>query len=337
MYALQFDPESSTRKVQQIVQSIIADIERGVLRHRDKLPSICELSAEYDIARDTVERAYRQLKQRGFCISKHGQGYFVQAAVAPKLKVLLVVNKLSSYKQLIYDAFVETLGEQAQVELAIHHNSLQQLERIIDQSLGQYNHYVLLPHFATAAEAKDCLRVLRKVPASELVLLDKDVPDYSPRCLRVFQDFDRDIFNALRDLQAPLAKYERLVLVTPGLGIPYPTDIAWGFRAFCLNYGKQYSICTDIRGEVPAPGTAYVVMDTPNLADLLKKVQLTPYKLGQDIGILSFNETPLKELLDITVISTDFQEMGRSAAQLLLAKEQVSLKNPFYTQLRGSL
>ncbi|GAB3298406.1 GntR family transcriptional regulator [Hymenobacter tenuis] len=337
MYSLQFDPQCQVRKVQQIVQSITTDIQRGVLRHRDKLPSICELSAEYGVARDTVERAYRALKQQGFCTSTHGRGYFIQAQQQPKLKILLVVNKLSSYKKLIYDTFVTTLGEHARVDLAVHHNSLNLFADIISQNLGKYNHYVVMPHFTPASGSADCRTILSRIPAAELVLLDKNVPDYTGKCLRVFQDFDRDIFHALEGLKEELAKYERLVLVTPGLGSSYPPDIAWGFRSFCINHGKQYAICEDLREEPVAAGTAYIPMDTPKLAELLKAIQITKLVLGQEVGILSFNETPLKELLDITVISTDFEAMGRNAAQLLLNKSQATFKNPFHTIRRGSL
>ncbi|MFN3488320.1 MAG: GntR family transcriptional regulator, partial [Emticicia sp.] len=60
-------------------------------------------------------------------------------------------------------------------------------------------------------------------------------------------------------------------------------------------------------------------------------------KLGEEIGIISFNETTLKELLEITVITTDFETMGRTAAALLLDKKQIKIKNPFYTIRRKSL
>jgi DNA-binding LacI/PurR family transcriptional regulator len=37
-------------------------------------------------------------------------------------------------------------------------------------------------------------------------------------------------------------------------------------------------------------------------------------KLGQDLGILSYNETPMKEIIrsGITVVSVDFVKLGQS-------------------------
>ena len=52
-------------------------------------------------------------------------------------------------------------------------------------------------------------------------------------------------------------------------------------------------------------------------------------RLGTDIGVISYNDTPLKDLLGITVISTDFQKMGILAAKMLLDKKPRAIKNDF--------
>lgn len=52
----------------------------------------------------------------------------------------------------------------------------------------------------------------------------------------------------------------------------------------------------------------------------------------KDIGVISYNETPLKALLGITVISTDFEGMGKAAAKLVLSNKKRNLKKsiPLY-------
>ncbi len=77
MYHLHLNHKSKTPKYKQIVESIITDIERGLLKKNDQLPSISEMSAHYDLARDTVEKAYRELRERGFIVSVQGKGYYV--------------------------------------------------------------------------------------------------------------------------------------------------------------------------------------------------------------------------------------------------------------------
>jgi DNA-binding LacI/PurR family transcriptional regulator len=61
--------------------------------------------------------------------------------------------------------------------------------------------------------------------------------------------------------------------------------------------------------------------------------------LGKDIGIISYNDTPGKEILrdGITVISTDFENLGAKAAEMILEKKAIQQDNPFYVISRNSL
>ncbi|RZK29640.1 MAG: GntR family transcriptional regulator, partial [Hymenobacter sp.] len=297
MYSLQLKPLDKTPKYKQIVQSVIMDIERGVLKNGDQLPSISELSIEHYLARDTVEKAYRELRERGFITSVQGKGYYVQATDSTKLKILLVFNKLSSYKKEIYYAFLETLGNQATVDLQIHHYNVNLFQEIIEKNLGKYNYYVIMPHFTLDTDKSQYLSILKTIPAHELVLLDKDLPDLPQECLRVFQDFDKDIFNALVNTQDLLAKYSRLVLILPS-DANHPEELPWGFRSFCLSRNKEFSVVENAQNEVLVEGTAYVVIRETDLVELVKKIRQTSFLLGREIGIMSFNETPLKELLN---------------------------------------
>lgn len=336
MYKLQFNPNEKTPKYKQIVQSIIADIERAVLKKNEQLPSISELSEEYYLARDTVEKAYRELKERGFITSVQGKGFYVNSTANNKMRILLVFNKLSSYKKLIYYAFLKVLGNKATVDLQIHHYDARIFAEIIENSLGKYNYYVVMPHFFPENEKGAAIKVLEKIPANELILLDKDLPEYTKPCLSVYQDFEKDIFDALDELRDLLEKYSRMVLVFPSDG-NYPIEIVRGFRQFCINFKKEFAIKENAIDENLYSGTAYLVVEETDLADLIKKTRQTELKLGKDIGVISFNETTLKELLEITVITTDFETMGRTAAALLLDKKQIKIKNPFYIIRRNSL
>lgn len=144
---LSINEKDKTPKYKQIVNAIVNDIERGYYKKNDQLMSITELSIEHLLSRDTVEKAYRELKRLGFIESVHGKGYFVKANRENKMRVLLVMNKMSSYKKLIYYALLKGLGENSIVDLQIHNYSADSFEDIIDRNLGKYNFYVVMPHF----------------------------------------------------------------------------------------------------------------------------------------------------------------------------------------------
>lgn len=336
MYNLHLNHKSKTPKYKQIVESIITDIERGILKKNDQLPSISEMSAHYDLARDTVEKAYRELRERGFIVSVQGKGYYVSGGNDGKIRILLIFNKLSSYKRLIYYSFLQELGERAQVDLQVHHYNAKLFADIIERNLGKYNYYVVMPHFVHDLDKVDLDQVMKSIPREELVFLDKDYPALPGKYPAVFQDFQRDIFNALLSANELLQKYQQMVLVMPSDG-NYPTEIARGFHNYCVNYKKTYRIIETATEEKLQAGMAYCVIEETDLAELIKKIRQTEWQLGKDIGLISFNDTTLKEVLDITVITTDFGAMGRTAAQLLLEGRKEKVKNPFYLIQRGSL
>ncbi|WP_428654934.1 GntR family transcriptional regulator [Runella sp.] len=336
LYQLQFNPSDKMPKYKQIVHSVIKDIERGVLQKGNQLPSISELSIEYLLARDTVEKAYRELRARGYITSVQGKGYYIQSNHDKKLKVLLIFNKLSSYKKIIYYSFLQTLGDQATVDLEIHHYSAGRFQEIIDKNLGKYNYYIVMPHFTEDLDKADYLQTLKSIPAGELVLLDREIPELPQQPLSIYQRFEKDIFEALENATDLLAKYQRMVLIFPSDG-NYPLEIVRGFRNFCINYHKEFDVRETVDESMVRAKTAYIVVEENDLAELIKKSRSAQLTLGKDIGVISFNETALKELLDITVITTDFEKMGRTAATLLINNERIKVKNPFYMIRRGSL
>ena len=70
-----------------------------------------------------------------------------------------------------------------------------------------------------------------------------------------------------------------------------------------------------------------------------KKFRAADLKVGKNVGIISYNETPWKKfILDgLTTISTDFKKMGEIAAEMILTKNQKHTEVPFALKLRNSL
>ena len=62
-------------------------------------------------------------------------------------------------------------------------------------------------------------------------------------------------------------------------------------------------------------------------------------KLGKHVGVISYNETPLKKIIlnGITTISTDFEFMGKKAAELILENSREHFEVPFQVTIRSSL
>ena len=67
-----------------------------------------------------------------------------------------------------------------------------------------------MPHFFPESEKMLALKTIEKIPSEELVLLDKDFPEYTKPCLSVYQDFEKDIFDALDDAKDLLNDFDKL-------------------------------------------------------------------------------------------------------------------------------
>jgi len=70
---------------------------------------------------------------------------------------------------------------------------------------------------------------------------------------------------------------------------------------------------------------------------LFNQIRDNEFTIGKDVGVISYNDTPLKDLLGISVVTTDFKKMGETVAQMILNKEKGSVKNPFNFIDRESL
>lgn len=332
------DEERKTPKYQQVIESITTAVKQGKLRKGDKILSINELSNEYFLSRDTVQKAYDILGQRGIIAAIKGKGFYISRTdIATKYRILLLFNKISNYKKQIYNSFIETMGDNAVVDLKIHHCNAKVLESLILDNLYDYHYFVIMPHFyENIAEAYD---LILRIPGEKLVILDKDLSQVNKKYCAVFQDFRNDIVDALESGIDVLKKYDKLILVHPRM-VSYPGEIVTGFRMFCMQNNFPNRVIQEITTEtVISKGETYIVIEETDLVNLIKNCHSRKLKVGKDVGIISYNETPLKEILlnGISVISTDHAKMGETAARLILENRQEKIKNPFTLILRKSL
>ena len=72
------DYYSSTPKYIQLANSIIKSVREGKLTINETLPSINELNLNFEISRDTAEKAYKHLKSIGLLGSVPGRGIILK-------------------------------------------------------------------------------------------------------------------------------------------------------------------------------------------------------------------------------------------------------------------
>jgi DNA-binding transcriptional regulator YhcF (GntR family) len=334
---IQFDEYSVTPKYLQLTNCIVKAVQEGKIQKDYVLPSINDLSYEMELGRNTVEKAYRHLKKLGIVNSFPGKGYFINKSdVQQIIKVFLIFNKLSAHKKIIYDAFATTLGERAAIDFYIYNNDFGLFKKLLQNRREDYNYYVIIPHFLEGEEhAAD---VINELHSGNVILLDKVIAGIKGEYGAVYENFEKDIYNALKQALPHFEKYHTLKIVFPTYTY-YPEEILKGFQIFCQEYAFDYRVVHHLQKEEIHAGEVYVNLMEDDLVILLDKIQNTTLKVGKDVGIISYNETPWKKFIleGITTISTDFKKMGEMAANMILHKKREQLEVPFTLTIRRSI
>lgn len=331
------DEYSATPKYLQLSNAIIKAVEEGKLKKDNMLPSINELSYQLEISRDTAEKGYKYLKQIGVIGSVPGKGYYIASTdFKRKLKVFLLFNKLSAHKKIVYDAFIAALGDDVSVDFYIYNNDLMLFKRFLSNSKEDYSHYVIIPHFIEGEEhASD---IINAIPKEKLILLDKLVPGVEGTYAAAYENFEKNIYNALEQALGHLSKYHTLKIIFPERSY-FPKEILEGFHRFCQQYAFAHQVVSNIVDEPINQGEVFINLMEDDLVILLQRIIELKYKIGKDVGVISYNETPLKKIIlnGITTISTDFKFMGAMAAELIHDNSRRHVEVPFYFTKRASI
>jgi DNA-binding transcriptional regulator YhcF (GntR family) len=330
---IQFKENLATPKYRQIIDAIHLKLNAGELKKGDQLPSLNQFCKQYSLSQDTVLMAYNELKSKGIITSRVGKGYYIQNENTDfKHNILLVFDRLTAYKEDLYDSFKAALRNDGSEQIFFHHNNLKMFQTIIEGAVGEYSEYVIMP-----VDHPDAINLIGKLPAGKVYILDQGRKQYKYLYPYVCQDFERDIYRILKKSVHLVSKYQRMILVIRNVKSHYK-DIATGFRDFCKQHPIPCEIVSEIKSFEIRTGDAFVVVDDRDLEFLVRysiDKQMIP---GTDIGIISYNETPLKGIVGpgITTISTDFAHMGKSMVEMILNNQKLKTDNPFLINIRSS-
>lgn len=332
-----FDPTSSKPKYQQLIDGIIDGINSGLLEHGKQLPSINKVASEFNMARMTVTKAYDDLREKGLISSHHGKGFYVSSTNTKNaLRVFILMDALTPYKEILYESIIQHLGEDVSHNLFFHYHDIELFEELITNNLGKYNHYIILPHFN-----KSVAKIVSKIPKDKLLVLDINIKEFSDDYSILYQNFESNIYQGLSSSLEKVKKYQQINLVLSSKSFQYtPDGIIQGFTQFCTENNLEFDIIPDLDDDYELQlNQAYIVFREYDLIKMINWTTKHKLKVGKDIGIISYDDTPLKEIIaeGISVISNDFKKMGERAAEMIIQREKGRESNEFYFIDRGSL
>lgn len=334
-FRIEIDKSLKTPIYQQITDCVLLGIESGSLLVGDMLPSINQVAKEIGVARETVIRAFSALQERGIVQAVHGKGYFILTkSVNIRHRVFLLLDTFSAYKQTFYKGLRDSLGPDNIVDLYFHHFNPTIFKKLLREAVGNYTHYVVLPF-----DYPDIANYLKDLPEERLYLTDR-YPQYLKNGYSaVYQKFDEDVYAALSSAKTLIKKYNSLTLVFCDTLTVVPVELKEGFERYCLMNDVNFLVsCGILSNDNISKGDSFLIIDDDDLVRLVEIANGRKLIIGKDIGIISYNDTPLKKVVGqgISVISTDFKKMGETIALMILNNERACIQNPCRFIDRGS-
>ena len=123
-------------KYKQIINNIENSIESGLLKKGDKLPSINKLKKDHGLSKDTILKAFSDLKSRGVIYSILKKGYYVlNENIDTSMKVFLLFDELNAFKEDLFRSFIKNINEKTKVDLFFHHYNIKIFEKQIKDSI----------------------------------------------------------------------------------------------------------------------------------------------------------------------------------------------------------
>lgn len=326
---LKLGGEPSMPKFRLLANAVKNAIAEGRLKTGETLPSVSLVCEQFSLSRDTVFKAYSLLREQGVVMSQPGKGYYIADHIT---KVFVFLDTFKAYKEVLYDSFFHALPKNVIADVNFHHYNPKLFRKLIEDSLGRYSKYIIMPFLSDETE-----KLLSRIPKDRLLIIDWNL--YASETTNViYQDFGASLFKGLEEVKDRIAKYKSFHFLYPDYTYhPYQSVIS--FERFCNTYPIEHCVERNPDNLDVKAGTAYITVSDRLLGKILEQCRQKGLTVGKDVGVISYNETPMKKFIDkgITVFSTDFNRMGSLAAKFVVDEKHMDVCVPSEMIIRNSL
>ncbi len=329
---IQEEASHNKAKHAQIVDAIILMINGGHLHAGDMLPSVNSFMMKTGFARMTVVKAMEKLKNQGVIESKNKVGYFVRSKKVNKtINVMFFLTSFESHHEILYNEITAGLDPNIVIDLYFHHCNPDILKSVIKEKLGLYELYII-----TGFQHPSVKWALNDIPKHKLLQIIR--PPVLQGTSYVCQRFDENLSDALEQIKDLIKKYESFTLIFRE-GRDFPDGIKNNVASFCKKNDINFFIESNVEQTSVKKGCSFFVITDNDLIEIVKLTEGQGLQIGKDIGIISYNETPMKEIIrnGITVISTDFKLMGREIRNFIDTQKNIQKEIPTQVIIRNSL
>lgn len=324
---------SNVSKSKMVVDAIVESIRNGNITAGGALPSVQEASEIFGVARKTVVRSYEKLKKQGFIESRPRKGYYViNKQPNSKNRVLLIIHSFDAHFEFLYNEFRAQAADNCEIEIYFHHYNIKLLDLIITRNIDSYDLFII-----SSFDHPKIPAILGRVPANKVLIISRN-DRIENKYNSVFQDFNDGTYQSLLSAENEIKKYKSVVLSFP-LKSGHSQTLQAGFERFCNDLQIPFEVVDTLDNIEIVKNNLYLVIDDQDLIKLLRFCKIRNWKLGREIGVISYNESPLKEVIrdGITVISCNFKTMATDMAEFVKNRKSLQKIVPIKLIKRNSL
>ena len=332
------DTASKMPIYKQLVDQFEDSIRAGKLKAGEQIPSMNDFSSQMGISKETVKKTYGILREKGLIVPQQGKGFYVaELEKNVKPRVLVLFDKLSVYKEVLFNSLAEKLGDSAELTILTHNQSLELFSYYLDTYLDRFDYYVIAPHFPLDDRSQAmAAKLISRVPNRKLIMVDHWLQHHPGNYGVVYQDFENDIYDGLKQGLDKLKTVSLLNIITLSSSL-YGAIVSRGVERFCIENGIAFKFMESAPEEIN-PNEAFLILSSQlesGLAALARKIKARNLEVGKDVFIISYNEFDLCEVVmnGLTTVSTDFKQMGQVVAELIL-KRTISKVHCDFTMTR---
>ena len=324
----------------QLVEQFEDAIRSGKLQAGEQIPSMNDFAVKMGISKETVKKTYGILREKGLLIPQQGKGFYVaEANERSKPKVLVLFDKLSIYKEVLFNSLAEELGENADITILTHNQNPDLFIYYLDTYLDKFDYYIITPHFPLDDKSQAIAKkLISRIPNRKLIMVDHWLQSYTGNYGAVYQDFENDIYEGLKQGLDKLQGTSLKVIILPSS--LYGPMVCKGVDRFCMEYNIPIEYMTAAPEHINKNET-YLVINSQldsGLAALARRIKEQNLEVGKDVFIISYNEFDLNEVVlnGLTSVSTDFKQMGKTVATMILNRKSWKFHCNFNMTRRGS-
>ena len=310
-----------------IAEAIAKDIEEGVYKAGDRIPSLKDLSIRYRVHKNSVSPAFRILKDAKLLEIKNGVGMVVAKKSEPDTVAVIVPQGYYKLDELLAGAKEVCQQHKTKIELREYSSQEEQEEIIFSLADRTYKGAIIHPAFSDETkEELNRLRIKLEFPVALLGRADQD----SSLCWHVERCEYKAGYMAAEHLIQQNFFRIGIVISRNSYDLAFLNGYSQAMHEYeslirdpYIQYVEDEDAPGDATRELLSldkrPPKAIIYTHQEDALAGLSVMKARGIVPGKEMGVVCFGDFPEAEKNEpaITVVKNDENELGRKAAHLI--------------------